>query len=106
MLRKVLISHHSLKFYEIHMILARCLNSVREGGFAMYPHFLAWEVITSLSLAIKNYEVIMHINKNEITLSNLKIKILFAIIDDILTFLELKIARLGSTLQNLTKLQS
>ena len=39
MLRKVLISHHSLNFYEIHMILARCLNYVREGGFAMYPPF-------------------------------------------------------------------
>ena len=50
------------------MTLARCLNSVREGGFTMYLHFLAWEVIVSLSLAIKNYAVIMYINKNEITL--------------------------------------
>ena len=43
---RVVISRHSMIFYEIHMSLARCSNSAR-GGFATYLHFClgSWDII-------------------------------------------------------------
>ena len=91
MLRKVLISHHSLNFYEIHMIHARCLNSVREGGFTIYRP-LSW---------LRSYNIIITSNKKlcsnyvyklewDYTDFEFIIRILFATIDDILTFFGVK----------------
>ena len=49
MLRKVLISHHSMNFYEIHITLARCLNS--EGRwFCNLPSIFLLASYHSLSL--------------------------------------------------------
>ncbi|KAF0151138.1 MAG: hypothetical protein FD188_3463 [Ignavibacteria bacterium] len=56
---RVVISRHSMKFYEIHMSLARGSNSAREGGFAMLPSFLLRMLEYNYRLQLKTLVVII-----------------------------------------------